>query len=109
MLEDPTKTVDHYYMLLDRGGTIAKKLFAHAKRNRGVEPMPEPTKHLFVLPADGLMTKDWESLIANRELTRREVYPLYYRFKTTRKRENIFLIFSPGQSWKYTPLHRGNV
>lgn len=80
ILEDPAKTVTHYYMLLDRGGTIAKKLFAHAKRARsGVEPMPEPPAGRFVLPQEGLLTKQWESLIANRELARREVYHLFYR------------------------------
>jgi hypothetical protein len=66
-------------MLLDRGGTIAKKLFAHAKRNRGVDPMPEPRAGTFVLPSDGMLTNMWDELIANRELTRREVYPLFWR------------------------------
>lgn len=66
-------------MLLDRGGNIAKKLFTHGKRNKGVTPMAEPSKNKFALPHDGLLPIDWDALIANRELTRREVYPLFYR------------------------------
>jgi hypothetical protein len=58
-----------------RGTTIAKKLFAHAKRNRGVDPIPEPKPGTFILPTDGMLPSEqrWEELIANREMTRREV------------------------------------
>lgn len=79
ILDDHSKNVNHFYMLLDRGNTIAKRIFAHSRRNRGVVPMPEPTKYPYVLPTDGMLTTEWNSLIANRELTRREVYPLFYR------------------------------
>jgi hypothetical protein len=79
MLEDPTKNISHFYCVLDRGRNAAKALFTYHKRNREIPPMPEPVVYPFVLPTEGNLPKLWDSLIANRELTRREVYPLFKR------------------------------
>lgn len=79
ILDDQTKGVSHYYMVLDRGKNIAKALFTHPTRNKKVVVMEDPTGYPFVIPPNGFLPKQWEALLANRELTRREVYPLFYR------------------------------
>ncbi len=80
VLNSTTMPITHYYMLLDKGAPLAKRLFAHTKRKRkGVVPLADPTKYPFVLPTDGMFSVDWPSLLANRAMTRREVFPLYTR------------------------------
>ena len=80
VLRDPASEVTRLILLLDRGNvSLSKRLFAHGKRNRGVTPMPHPADGRYVLPTEGLLTNQWDSLLANRDLTRREVYPLFYR------------------------------
>ena len=59
VLDDPTKTISHLYMVLDRGKNVAKSIFAHAGRNRGIVPMAEPTQYPFVIPPDGFLPKQW--------------------------------------------------
>lgn len=80
VMNAPDLSITHYFMLLDKGAPIAKKLFAHKKRQRkGVTPLPEPTTFPHVLPSDGMFSVNWDSLLANRKITRREVYPMFYR------------------------------
>jgi len=80
-LDDNKKNVKYYYGLLDRGGNLAKRLFAGKHRDDKVKPLPDPgpEDRPFVLPVNGLLPQQWDSIIANRGMTRREVYPLYYR------------------------------
>jgi len=80
ILEDPAKKVMHYYGLLDRGGNMAKRMFTAHKRDT-VAGMPDPEGRKFTVPSDGFLPKqeEWESIIANAGMTRREVYPLYKR------------------------------
>lgn len=60
-LNDPTKNISHFYMVLDRGKNTAKSIFAHSSRNKGVVPMPDPTQYPFVIPPDGFLPKQWVS------------------------------------------------
>jgi len=78
ILGEPTKSVSHYYKLLDRDATLPKKIFAWGKRERAM-PYPEPKPGQYVLPKEGLLPVMWDELVANRQLTRREVYHLHYR------------------------------
>jgi hypothetical protein len=98
-LNDPQRNITHYYMLLDKGATVAKHVFAHQKRDR-VEPMPDPDPtgwYPYVMPDDndGQLPFDWEALIANRGLTRREVYWLFHKAIMD---PNVGVQPNPGQS-----------
>lgn len=80
MLNEHATSVHHLYLLLDRGAGVVKKLFAHTKRQRkGVDPIPDPPEGKFALPEEGYMRTDWENLVANRRVTRCELYNYYFR------------------------------
>jgi hypothetical protein len=78
VLDDDTKGVNHFYALLDRGGNLAKKLFTSRHRSK-VPPALERQDGRLCVPADGRLPVEWDNIIANREMTSREVKPLYYR------------------------------
>jgi len=78
VLEDNNKTVIHQYCLLDRGGNLAKKLFTGHKRNR-VPPAEERDDDKLNIPSDGLLPVNWDNLVANKAIAKREIEPLYYR------------------------------
>lgn len=84
-IKDLKRNITHYYMLLDRGFPIQKGIFAHPKRTKdSVKPMDEPDPKSwdpYVIPDeyDGQLPFDWDSFIANRDLTRRNLYWLFYR------------------------------
>ena len=77
--------VTHYYMLLDKGCPPAKSLFAHPKRKKkgvyAMEDSPEEVFNPYVIPEsnDGHLPFNWDSFVANRELTKRELYWLFYK------------------------------
>ena len=75
--------VDSWTMVLDRGGNVAKALFAHSKRDKHTVPIGEPPEHLgglWIPQGEGdYLPQDWEGMIANRQIARREIYPLFYR------------------------------
>jgi len=79
VLEDSRKNVQHYYGLLDRGGNMAKRLFTAHKRDGKQTVKADPPANEFTVPAEGALPDDWDDIIANRGMTRREVYPLVKR------------------------------
>jgi len=77
---ETTTSIHHLYLLLDRGSGGVKKLFAHTKRQRkGVEPIADPPVGKFALPEEGHLRADWDNLVANRRVTRCELYNYYFR------------------------------
>lgn len=78
LFSDVTNNLHTWIRVLDRGGNIAKSLFAHVKRDR-TTPIEEPTSFPFWMPNDGPLPVRWDAIIANREITRREIYPLFHR------------------------------
>jgi len=80
ILSNTSEHVTNLYSLLDRDAPISKKIFAWKKR-KGATPHPEPEPGQYVIAHDTglLLPTMWEELIANRDLARREIYPLFYR------------------------------
>lgn len=71
----------HLYQLLDQKTCQTKALFTYHKRGKHVKPMEVPSEENggpFMIPSGGYLPQPWERVIANREMTRREVYPLFY-------------------------------
>lgn len=80
LMTEHANSIHHLYLLLDRGAGGVKKLFAHTKRQRkGVEPIPDPADDKCALPEEGHLRTDWENLVANRRVTRCELYNYYFR------------------------------
>lgn len=70
------------YQLLDQKTCQTKALFTYHKRGKDVKPMEVPLEEEggpLLINHEGYLPKEWDRVIANREMTRREVYPLFYR------------------------------
>ena len=66
-----------FVVCVDAGSPTIKKLIAHVKRHRGVEPL-DPGNQL-ILPARGpLPLALWPEIMANRDIMHREIYPMLW-------------------------------
>lgn len=72
----------YLYQLFDQKTCPTKQLFVYHKRGTKTTPMEVPLEEnggpLLIQP-QGYLPQQWDRVIANREMTRREVYPLFYR------------------------------
>lgn len=67
------------HCMLDRAAPAMKRVFAHHKRDT-ITPHPNANPDQFVIPRDGeLPVHIWEEIVANRALTRCEIYPIVHR------------------------------
>lgn len=71
-------TKEVYVVCLDQGSPWVKKLLAHCKRHKGVQPL-DPGNQLIIPDTGPLPMPLKAQIIANRDLIQRELYPLVWR------------------------------
>lgn len=109
----------HFTALFDRWTPPAKSAIAHVKRDKGVEPIPydadkpvldgsQPRAEQEVMKS----AETWRTYTSNRELVRRELYPLLFNALLSDKYfcplddEQLIVHGLPGQ-WVYRPRKIG--